>query len=112
MRPWLACVLATLFGCSEDGSTALQDGGITIDTAIADGPIVDAPGDGAGATGLGLRCSATTAPPSPNPCPAPPGGAGRVSFCFRPGWSGVTGVDVYGGFGHADDWTAPFLALS
>ena len=31
---------------------------------------------------------------------------------MRPQWSGVTSVDVYGGFGLATDWAMPFLTLT
>jgi hypothetical protein len=37
-----------------------------------------------------------------------------VSFSYKPSWSGVTAVKVFGGFGQATDWDPknPFLTLS
>ncbi|MDB4956058.1 MAG: hypothetical protein JWO36_3627 [Myxococcales bacterium] len=81
------------------------------DTPDASQPSPDAAPDAAKVgTPLGLACSATAQSYTPNPCPAPT--AGKATFCFRPGWRGVTAVDVYGGFGQAGDWTAPFLSLA
>jgi hypothetical protein len=39
-------------------------------------------------------------------------GVPNVTFRFAPSWSGVTSVDVLGGFGTPTDWTAPFVSLS
>jgi hypothetical protein len=38
--------------------------------------------------------------------------AGKVTFCFRPSFAGVTSVQLYGGFGQAGDWNDPFLTLA
>lgn len=100
MRAWLALALA---GCHAHSGAATVDGSIETDAAA------DAALDAA-VTPLGLTCTATVHATTTDACPAPV--AGSASFCFRPGWPGVTAVDVYGGFGKADDWTAPFLALA
>ena len=68
--------------------------------------------DGGTGTALPFACAALTSAPQPSACPAPSGQAGMVSFCYRAEWPGVTSVDVYGGFGQASDWTAPFLTLT
>lgn len=90
-------VAIAILGCNNHAGTTSVDAS------------ADATADGASASPLGLTCAAAIAP---NPCPAPAGTAGQASFCFRPGWSGVTGVDVYGKFGTATDWTAPFATLA
>jgi hypothetical protein len=121
----LACTLASLWiaacsgGGGNVGSTPATDGGPDKDAPnVVDGNLRADAGDAssevpdAPANGLALTCFATTAVPAPNPCPAPSGTSGMASFCYRPQWAGVTVVDVYGGFGQATDWTAPFLALT
>jgi len=35
-----------------------------------------------------------------------------VTFTFTPSWTGVSSVQVIGGFGQASDWTAPFATLT
>lgn len=35
-----------------------------------------------------------------------------VRFAYKPGWTGVTAVAVFGSFGRSDDWTAPFATLA
>ena len=81
-----------------------------------DAPVLasDAPLDTTQVTGnpLGLSCSVTTASFAPAQCPAPAGDAGHATFCYRPQWPGVTGVDVLGGFGQAGDWTTPLVSLT
>jgi hypothetical protein len=62
-------------------------------------------------TGPSFTCFATGAPLAPSPCP-PIAGAGKVSFCYRAQFAGITTVDVFGTFGQANDWTAPFLTLT
>ncbi len=106
-------------GSGNDASGGGDDGG---GTTSPDGAIVDGGGtpDGGGGTpdggpngnALTFTCAVTKAPPAPSACPAPSGAAGHASFCFRAQWSGVTGVDVYGGFGQASDWTQPFVSLT
>jgi hypothetical protein len=66
----------------------------------------------AGKTAISLTCAVSSSPPSPNPCPAVHGVSGMATFCYRPQWSGVTAVEVYGGFGQATDWTDAFLTLT
>ncbi len=39
-------------------------------------------------------------------------GGGNVAFSYHPSWAGVTLVTVWGQFGSANDWQAPFLTLS
>jgi hypothetical protein len=82
-------------GIPDDGGTLLTDG---------------APADARSA--FPLTCGVSHPPVTPNPCPAPSGTAGQVDFCFRPGWSGVTSVEVRGGFGQPTDWKAAFLTLT
>jgi hypothetical protein len=85
---------------------AASDGGVVSDAHVgSDGSVAS---DG---SALPFACAITSGSFRPNACPAPSGAAGQVSFCFRPGWSGVKGVDVYGGFGQAGDWTQPFVTL-
>jgi hypothetical protein len=95
-------------GSMGDGSdSAPADDGPNGDGAPSDGGADAMPvGDG----GLPFSC---TPPPHPNPCPAPSGKDGEASFCYRPGWAGVTSVDVYvGKTGQASDWTTPFATLT
>jgi len=63
-----------------------------------------------GPGGIALHCSMSGSPALPNPCPTSRT-AGEASFCYRPQWSGVTSVEVYGGFKQENDWAAPFLIL-
>jgi len=35
-----------------------------------------------------------------------------VRFALQPGWAGVVAVAVYGSFGRANDWMAPFVTLT
>ncbi|HEY1958333.1 MAG TPA: carboxypeptidase regulatory-like domain-containing protein [Polyangiaceae bacterium] len=44
--------------------------------------------------------------------PSDGGGPSTVTFAYTPQWSGVTAVTVFGGFGQATDWTAPFATLT
>src|SRR5438874_2437217 len=39
-------------------------------------------------------------------------GTTAVTFSYRPSWSGVTAVEVVGGFGQASDWTTPLASLT
>ena len=95
---------AWLAACHAAGeSTTAPDADLA-----SDGPAPD--GVNLGMTPLALTCSATTQAYAPDPCPAPI--AGKATFCFRPGWRGVTAVEVFGGFHQATDWTAPFLSLT
>jgi hypothetical protein len=84
--------------------------------AKADGPSRDASAadveGGASPKTLDLECAATTSAPNPNPCPAPSGASGEADFCYRAEWAGVTGVEVYGGFGQSTDWKMPFVTLT
>ncbi len=112
-------------GCSgASGNAAPEPDGSAMDSSsVADSssgqdgdagvPVSDSapPSDGPQG-GLGLSCFATQSAFSPNPCPAPSGNAGEVDFCYRPAWSGVTSVDVYGTFGQPTDWQSPFLTLT
>jgi hypothetical protein len=34
-----------------------------------------------------------------------------ATFTYQPDWTGVTAVDVIGGFGQGTDWTKPFVSL-
>jgi len=105
MRSIFATALFVI-GCGSDHAATSADA-----SAGADAP-VDAAAD-APASVLALSCAATgSATFAPNPCPAPSGASGHADFCFRPQWPGVTGVDVYGGFGQATDWTQPFVSLT
>jgi hypothetical protein len=87
---------AFAFGCSGGGPTspaAPNDGGAGGDTSTGDdgapGPSGDAGGDAAGP-------------------------AQTVTFAYRPQWSGVTKVEVVGGFGQPTDWskTASLVTLA
>jgi hypothetical protein len=84
------------------------DGAQALDAASASdaGPSDD------GATPLAFSCAATTKPLTNNPCPPMNATAGKVTFCFRPSFAGVTSVQLYGGFGQAGDWNDPFLTLA
>ena len=108
-------------GGSDAPSTDATTDGFLGDSSSSDVAVTDAANDAATdsavpsdahAGALAFSCFATTAVPAPNPCPASSGQAGQASFCYRPQWAGVTGVDVYGGFGKATDWTAPFVTLN
>ncbi len=59
-----------------------------------------------------LTCAATSTTFTPNPCPAPSGAANEADFCFRPQWTGVKQVDVYGQFNLVSDWKSPFVSLT
>ncbi len=39
-------------------------------------------------------------------------GGSVVTFSYKPQWSGVNAVSVYGAFGQSTDWTAPFVTLA
>jgi hypothetical protein len=109
MRSLRLTALCLLAACGRPNPIAPADAGTPTDA----GPAPTDDNVPIGGAGLPLSCAALTAPPRAlNPCPAPAGGSGHVGFCFRPGWAGVTGVDVYGGFGQASDWKMPFLTLA
>jgi hypothetical protein len=124
MQPRLFAPLAALLAsaCANFDDAPGPDG----DAGAAD--LATPPGDAAGARDSALAtdsaaptdgpaaafsCAQTKNPPAPNPCPAPVAKSGQVSFCFRAGWSGVTAVEVYGGFHNdASDWKMPFASLT
>ena len=54
--------------------------------------------------------AAPPTPDAPNIPDAPT--LDTVVFSYTPSWSGVQTVEVWGGFGTATDWTAPFLTLA
>ncbi len=95
---------------SGGDSGAAGDGGSTTTDGSAGGDGGTTPtGDG----GIPFTCAETTAPISPNACPAIVGSHGHASFCYRPQWSGATGVDVYlSSHGLSTDWNAPFATLT
>jgi hypothetical protein len=89
-------------GATGDGSTS-NDGSPTTDGS----PLQNSD------AGLPFTCAETTAHVAPNPCPVVAGTHGHAAFCFRPEWSGATGVDVYlSANGVAGDWSAPFTTLT
>lgn len=96
-------ILIAFVGCNKSAALSV------------DAPVLasDAPLDTMLATSnpLGLSCAVTTSSFAPAACPAPSGDAGHATFCYRPQWPGVTGVDVLGSFGQAGDWTTPFATL-
>src|SRR5579863_10458696 len=47
----------------------------------------------------------------PDAAPDSPSGPAAVTFSYTPSWSGVTEVDVIGGFGQSNDWTSPLVTL-
>src|ERR1700733_6146142 len=105
MRSIVTLIALAAMGCghsaSHDSIDAPQD--------LTDASAADA---ASSTTPLGLTCAVTTTTFAPALCPAPPGTAGQATFCYRPQWPGVTSVDVLGGFGNADDWTAPLASLT
>ncbi|HUJ60428.1 MAG TPA: carboxypeptidase regulatory-like domain-containing protein [Kofleriaceae bacterium] len=69
-------------------------------------------------TSLAAACgsdhsAAPDAPPPDIDAPAQPDASSlqQVTFSYTPSWSGVTTVEVWGGFGQSTDWTAPYLTL-
>src|SRR5690242_4540106 len=100
IAPLLALAASALLSaCSADGAGPTSqpgdaarpgDGAAPGDAAAPSDAA--APGDLAWAGGL--SCAATQTPPNGNPCPAVVGQHGMASFCFRPGWAGVTSVEV------------------
>lgn len=125
MRPLLlaAIALASLVSaCSGDPGDAAIDSGPGADASGDAAPPSDAarsdaaPNDGGTDSALSSDGSlpfACSPPAHPNPCPSPSGKSGEASFCYRPGWAGVTGVDVYVGVsGQPSDWSAPLLSLT
>jgi hypothetical protein len=77
------------------------------------GSTVGSPDSGAGSAGLAQDGSADidgdTGPPVPMaPCPS----RGNSTFAYQPAGPGVTGVEVYGGFGLTGDWKQPLMTLT
>jgi hypothetical protein len=58
--------------------------------------------------------AAAPAPTSAGPETGPPDADApqAVTFSYRPSWKGVKTVEVFGAFGQATDWTAPFVTLA
>jgi hypothetical protein len=91
----------TSVGVDAPADVAALDAATPIDASL---DAVDASADGPETDG-----GTVDAPP---PDASGPDGGGPVTFAYRPAWDGVTAVAVYGAFGRADDWRAPFAALT
>ncbi|MFO0591532.1 MAG: carboxypeptidase-like regulatory domain-containing protein, partial [Polyangiaceae bacterium] len=100
----------SLFGCGGGSSSGSGGGATTTMTTSSTSSSTSMGGGGAGGSG-----GDTTTTPT--------GGAGgtttmpqsyEVTFTYKPRWSGVTGVDVVGGFGKPTDWKSatPLLKLT
>jgi hypothetical protein len=117
---FFACAALAAAGCTTSGEIAPPDDGAAADLAAPPADLAG-PRDGGAPSDLAalpdggvapLACAITQKPFAPNPCPPVVGQSGKASFCLRPGWPGVTGVDVYGGFGQTSDWKQPFVTLT
>ncbi len=115
IRTLMAVLLlsSAVVACSADPASnpfgvPADDGAAQFDGASSDGGD-SSPTSDAGALSndgsLPFKCSP---PPQPNPCAAPSGKNGEASFCLRPAWAGVTGVDVY----TSKDWKTPLVQLT
>jgi hypothetical protein len=113
MKRLVLCV--ALIHCSSNPGEGSDGGGDVSNDIVTSGDTGSSDGGSItdGATNpMAFTCAVSKSQVSPNPCPAPAGGSGKVSFCFRAQWAGVTSVDVIGGFGQSGDWSAAFLTLT
>jgi hypothetical protein len=113
MKRLMLLAAGAWLGCSSSPSAGADGGSDGANDVVTSGDGGDGGTATDGATNpMGLACAVTKAVVAPNACPAPSGASGKVSFCFRAQWAGVTSVDVLGAFGQSTDWTMPFVSLT
>src|SRR5450755_4121323 len=108
LRSWWLFFGATTFAvgssaiaCGDDGAApGANDSGSSVNSGGSDGSTNDEASVASDGAVFDVR--------------VPDSGGGGTSFAYHPGWSGVTEVDVIGGFGQSNDWDPnhPYLVLT